>query len=280
MTYPPADQPPSQPQPDQPDGQQQPGYFSPQQPFGPTQGAGDPQWGTYGQQPPTQQFGQPQQFGQQQQQGFGQQGFGQQQFGQPQQGFGQQGFGQQQWGFNQQQPFGQPQFGYGPMYQPPRRRTGRIVGIVIGSIVAILVILGAIGAALGGSPSSSANSGGHSGKAPTAPGTTLPATSAAPPGPANGTVIATLKGSGTGHTATFTVPAAWTLKWSYSCKSFFGGKGNFAVFEDGGRDLNFKPINQIGKGGHGVKQVSGDAGTHYLSVASECKWTMQVIAGQ
>jgi hypothetical protein len=79
------------------------------------------------------------------------------------------------------------------------------------------------------------------------------------------------------NTVKFTVPDRWTLRWSYDCSSF-GLAGNFIVAEDGGADVHSVSVNQTGNNGHGISRVSGDAGSHFLSVDSECSWSLQVVS--
>ena len=92
-------------------------------------------------------------------------------------------------------------------------------------------------------------------------------------------VLARFHGSGIENTSRFTVPGSgnWELKWSYNCAST-GGSGNFIVNEDNDNDLNGASVNELGPGGHGVTHVYGDAGSHYLSVNSECTWSMKAVS--
>ncbi|HUZ24348.1 MAG TPA: hypothetical protein VMV07_11365 [Streptosporangiaceae bacterium] len=91
--------------------------------------------------------------------------------------------------------------------------------------------------------------------------------------------LARFSGSGIQNTARFTVPGSgdWELKWSYDCSSF-GSQGNFQVGEDNGNDFNGANVNELGTGGHGITHVYGDAGRHYLSVDSECSWSMVAVS--
>jgi hypothetical protein len=106
--------------------------------------------------------------------------------------------------------------------------------------------------------------------------------SAAPPSAATsaaavtGQTVATFSGSGIKNTPQFTVTPNWKLDYTYDCSSF-GGRGNFIVNEDGGNDFSGASVNELGAGGSSSTFVYNDAGTHYLSVNSECSWTVTVI---
>lgn len=91
-------------------------------------------------------------------------------------------------------------------------------------------------------------------------------------------VIATFTGSGIENTAKFYISGSgnWVLKWSYDCSSL-GMSGNFIVDEDGGNDFNGANVNELSAGGRGRTHVYSDAGSHYLSVNSECSWRVQVV---
>jgi len=53
---------------------------------------------------------------------------------------------------------------------------------------------------------------------------------------------------------------------------------NFSIQADNGNDIQFNDPNQLGQGGSGVVHVYSDAGTHYLTIASEADWTIKVTA--
>ena len=114
------------------------------------------------------------------------------------------------------------------------------------------------------------------------PATLSTTTTAASPSPSSAGrsgplgLVATFSGKGIENTPKFTVGRDWKLEWSYNCSSF-GLKGNFIVFEDGGRDLSGVRVNELGKGGHSTTYAYNDAGRHYLAVDSECAWKAKVI---
>ena len=99
-----------------------------------------------------------------------------------------------------------------------------------------------------------------------------------------GTVLLTQSGSGTASTVTFTAPTNWDLKWSYNCASFAGGKGNFIVtIEQNPHSgtmaaVEDTPINQLGNGGSGTEHYHYGGGGVYLSINSECSWTVSAAA--
>jgi hypothetical protein len=91
-------------------------------------------------------------------------------------------------------------------------------------------------------------------------------------------VVARFSGSGIQTTAQFMIAGSgnWVLKWSYNCSSF-GMQGNFIVNEDNGNDLNGATVNELNTAGHGETHVYSDAGRHYLSINSECDWSVKVV---
>jgi hypothetical protein len=52
---------------------------------------------------------------------------------------------------------------------------------------------------------------------------------------------------------------------------------NFIVSGDGGSDFSGASVNELGNGGSGLTHVYRDAGSHYLSIDSECSWSIQVV---
>lgn len=145
---------------------------------------------------------------------------------------------------------------------------------MVGAVVAIGVI-GAI--AGGGKKDNSADS--KPAAATTAPAATTSAASKAPAAAAKPkaapkpVTVLSESGNGVKTTAKFTVHGDWDLKYTYDCASF-GMQGNFAVMTGG--DLPDVLVNEIGKKGGDVTHQH-DGGTLYLSVNSECAWTLKVI---
>lgn len=175
-----------------------------------------------------------------------------------------------------QPPYGQPQFGYPQQPAPPKkRRTGSTILIALLAVVMLTAAYG-IGYAVGASGKSTvATVEDQTGTAPTATaGTAKAAATTKAPAKAK-TVLAPLKGNGTKNTAKFTTGNDWVIHYSYDCTNF-GGQGNFAVSI--GAELVDANVNELGKKGTGTEPVYNDAGTHYLSVLSECSWTISVTA--
>jgi len=151
-----------------------------------------------------------------------------------------------------------------------------------------LVSLGvgiAIGAAANGSKASPSTTGAAgSASASAAPSSsaaaaaqTSAAAPAAPAAPAKHVVL-TVSGNGIKSTKQFAVGGDWSLKYSYDCTSF-GSQGNFQVSEQGGSNDGLPLVNELGKKGSDVTYQHSDAGTHSLSVNSECSWTVTVTDG-
>lgn len=105
--------------------------------------------------------------------------------------------------------------------------------------------------------------------APTAPPT-------APPAPAT---IFSLSGSGIKNTVDFTAPSEWTLSYTFNC-SGAGGTGNFIVYtysSDGTLDFTGPSVNELGASGASSTQAHNDGGRKYLSIDSECSWSVKVV---
>ena len=88
-----------------------------------------------------------------------------------------------------------------------------------------------------------------------------------------------VSGSGLKQTADFTVPSEWTLAYTYNCAAF-GGSGNFIVTgynSDGSMDFSGPSVNELGAKGSSSTAVHADSGTKYLSIDSECSWTVTVL---
>jgi hypothetical protein len=106
--------------------------------------------------------------------------------------------------------------------------------------------------------------------------TTTPATTTT----AASSVLFQQTGSGTASTPNFTTPTNWDIDWSYNCSNF-GTQGNFAVtVEQAGTgtmaSIEDLPINQLGESGSGVQSYHY-GGKLYLSVDSECDWTIKAV---
>lgn len=174
-------------------------------------------------------------------------------------------------------PAGSAQMG-GP---PKESHRGRTILIVVGAVVLLIVI--------------AAVANGNK-KAVTTTDTTLaPVTTAAPdPAAAAATTVITkptpvtaaapifqMSGSGDQDTGSFHVPNEWQVDWTYNCATF-GQSGNFevSISQPPGKvginvEANDDPINQLGMSGSGIQSYHY-GGTVFLSVLSECDWTLKV----
>lgn len=172
-----------------------------------------------------------------------------------------------------------------PAPQRSHRKRNTIIGVIVG-----LALLGCVGGTIGAvaSGNDKTSTVRYNG-ATTAPVTITPTTATAtptkpstavtatkPPAPPKPATLLTFKGSGIKNSAKFSTGNDWTIHWSYNCASFFGGKGNFIVDVYDGGDYNGTSVNELGKSGHDTAPVYDDAGSHYLSVNSECPWHITV----
>lgn len=158
-------------------------------------------------------------------------------------------------------------------YPLPSRRTRRhhpvLLGVACGlcGLVAGMVI-GAVGkttnatAAIAVVPPPAATRATH----------TTPPPTTRPPAPR---VVLTKSGSGSLTTAPFTTGSSWTVAYTFDCAAF-GMSGNFSVSAADNSDLNGPEINQLAAKGADTDYVYNDAGTHALSINSECDWTVRV----
>jgi hypothetical protein len=191
------------------------------------------------------------------------------------------------------QPFPSP-FPVSAPAPPDRHRAGGRLLLIVAFAVVALASCG-VGAAIGSSSSSTPSSAtvlpavtvtvtqGAVTKpaAPTTETTKAPTTkapAATQTAPATGVkTVLSLHGSGIKNTAKFATGRDWTIHYTYNCAAF-GGSGNFAVTTYTGGDLDDIVINDLGRKGDDTAPVYDDPGTHYLSVNSECSWTIRVTA--
>jgi hypothetical protein len=106
--------------------------------------------------------------------------------------------------------------------------------------------------------------------APTAAPTTAPAPH----------TIAAFSGSGIKTTTVFTVPDEWVINWTFDCSKLpTGGQPlNFQIYEyraDG--TLVTVLANVLSTGGPGTNNQHVDGGSRYLTINSECAWTVTVV---
>lgn len=185
-----------------------------------------------------------------------------------------------------QQPYmGQP-------YQPPQppKTSHRKRNITLG-IVGGIIVIGVIGAATGGNKSSDNTAAtSPTTAAPTSaevPATTEPTTQDPTTAAPVKQVVFKLSGSGEeSSTKTFTLTQPdYSVAYTYNCKNF-GMQGNFiADVEQSGNDgFDDTVANALGmKGSNTVYfhdgPTSGSGSGIYLSINSECDWTVTVTDG-
>jgi hypothetical protein len=109
------------------------------------------------------------------------------------------------------------------------------------------------------------------------------ATHAAKPRPAASVVLVNLSGSGIKNSAPFTVSSGTlTVSYSYNCASF-GGRGNFVADLLSGNQSSLNSddqsiANALGSSGAATTHIYPTmvGSKYYLSVNSECSWTVIV----
>ena len=159
-----------------------------------------------------------------------------------------------------------------------REKSGlAIAGLILGYLfTGLTALITVIAVAMGASSAS--------GTAAARPASSAPAQPAQPSArPAKPYTLLRASGSGNYTTAKFTVGGSgdYDVHWTYQPSADFASQGisaNFSVQADNGNDMQFNDPNQLGRGGSGVVHVYGDAGTHYLTIASEADWTIKVTA--
>jgi hypothetical protein len=147
---------------------------------------------------------------------------------------------------------------------PPRIKR---YGIIAAGVLAVAMAI-----ACGAGSTSKTDSASAGEKAGAAAGSTAKVTSK-PAVKSTPKTLMSFKGKGIKNSPKFTTGDDWTIKYSYDC-SDFGYKGNFIItisddFGDG--------VNELGKSGKDSQPVYGQSGTHYLSVNSECSWSVSVV---
>lgn len=96
-----------------------------------------------------------------------------------------------------------------------------------------------------------------------------PKTTAAP----KPTVVFSTSGNGIKKTASFATGPEWFVTYTFDCSNEYGGKGNFIL----GVDTDFGDLaDALAAKGGDTSYEHGDPGSHYLSVDSECDWTLKV----
>lgn len=182
----------------------------------------------------------------------------------------------------------QPQHPYMP-YQPPQPpKKGKKGRIVLFSILGLFLLIVIAGIA-GGNTSSGSAAVSTSTTVAAAPTTTpakavaqattqAPATTQAAPAKK---VVLTVEGNGINSTKSFTISSGdYSVAYTYDCSNF-GTSGNFiADVQQSGNDLFDDPVaNTMGDKGRDTTYLHDGPGTFYLSVNSECSWTVKVTDG-
>lgn len=154
---------------------------------------------------------------------------------------------------NQQQPR------YAPPSATPKTIKKALIGIGIGGLLAVVAI---------GSTGKSTSTG-----TPTAAAGTI---TQAQSQPTAAVVVYTTTGNGLKDTGSFIVGNDWTIRYSFDCANY-GMQGNFQIEVD--KNITKFEANALAKSGSDSSVVHGDPGKHYLSIISECDWTITVTDG-
>jgi hypothetical protein len=93
-------------------------------------------------------------------------------------------------------------------------------------------------------------------------------------------------GNGSTVTEIFAAPRNWDLKWTYDCSTTPRGEGIFSVQQfllgtNEGADspnIDAPRLRVDGAHGSGVTHYDARAGTSYLWIVSECKWTVRAVS--
>lgn len=114
--------------------------------------------------------------------------------------------------------------------------------------------------------------------APVQATTQAPATTQAAP---TKKVVLSVQGNGIKSTKSFTISSGdYSVAYTYDCSNF-GSSGNFiADVQQSGNNLLDDPVaNTLGDKGSDTTYLHDGPGTFYLSVNSECSWTVKVTDG-
>jgi hypothetical protein len=145
-------------------------------------------------------------------------------------------------------------------------------------IIVLLIIIGIAASASGGKGSPPPTTAASVATTTTSSTSTTAPTTTVPPAPV---VLYQQAGSGTSSTTNFTAPTNWNIEWSYNCATA-GGQGNFIVsVTQAGTGIAASTedtaINQLGASGSGVQHYHY-GGKLYLTINSECSWTIKAVA--
>jgi hypothetical protein len=114
---------------------------------------------------------------------------------------------------------------------------------------------------------------------PAAGASTTAGASAAPTRAAGTEVLLDVSGNGAKTTNTFTAKGQWDLFYTYKCTGDFASSGGNFIVEVLGSDnapsLSNDGVDTLGTGGSDVTHEH-NGGSYYLTVDSECSWTIKV----
>ena len=175
----------------------------------------------------------------------------------------------------------QPPYGYQPQPQQPQqpRKRHTLRNVLLG-VLGAFVVLVVLGAALGGgkTPAPAASPAAPAATSSAAPSPAAAATTAAQP-----RVLLRFDGSGIRNSPPFNVGSgALTVRYSFDCAAF-GGSGNFVADLLYGNQSSLSSDDQqvanalAASGSQTTTVYPQDPGRdYYLSVNSECSWTVKV----
>lgn len=151
----------------------------------------------------------------------------------------------------------------------------------LGALIVLIIIITAASGGGGGDnkPAANDNTGAIDDSGTAEPTATTTAKPKSAPKSTVGQVLLRVKGNGTKTTQKFTAKGDWDLAYTYDCSNF-GQQGNFIVMvygDDNNMSLSNEGVNLLGMKGHDVTHEH-HGGTYYLSVNSECGWTLKVTS--
>ena len=98
-------------------------------------------------------------------------------------------------------------------------------------------------------------------------------------------ILAVYLGLGSANTSQFTIggTGTWKLGWSYDCAAGTGSPGTgspgaFTISQHGPGSGGGAHVDRRGMAGHGVSWAWHDAGTHYLTIRTQCRWRLTVAS--
>ena len=168
-----------------------------------------------------------------------------------------------------------------PQYQAPVPPVPPVVRqrsmVPTSAMVVVTLVWGALGWGVGLAMGAASNGGSAAG-APVANKAAGDAAAAAKPAgqpasKATPQTVLNVDGSGIKTTDKFTTASDWDVRYTYDCSSF-GATGNFMVSTEDSMPI----VNELGAKGSSVTHQHASSGEHYLTINSECSWTVTVIS--